>query len=164
MQIKRLSRVRRAAKRKYDKARYARIKVKRRRQMRAYKLQHRKRLNSLEAARRRRLRPQLRAAARARYWANPAYFKAAMIKYRYKGASRPTRPKPRKCEACPRREESRRLHVDHDHKRKRFRGWLCSNCNTGIGLLGDNIVGLKRALRYLEKHDRRNRSKRCTRQ
>jgi hypothetical protein len=26
---------------------------------------------------------------------------------------------------------------------------LCSECNTGIGKLGDNILGLERALSYL---------------
>ena len=30
------------------------------------------------------------------------------------------------------------------------RGWLCNNCNTGLGAMGDNIEGLKKAMRYLE--------------
>jgi hypothetical protein len=29
------------------------------------------------------------------------------------------------------------------------RGLLCSACNTGIGLLGDNVEGLQRAMNYL---------------
>ena len=41
-------------------------------------------------------------------------------------------------------------HRDHDHKTDMFRGWLCNNCNTGLGAMGDNIEGLKKAMRYLE--------------
>ncbi len=41
--------------------------------------------------------------------------------------------------------------VDHDHETNKVRGLLCRNCNTGIGLLGDNIKGLEKAIKYLEK-------------
>lgn len=47
---------------------------------------------------------------------------------------------------------SRDPHVDHDHKTGRIRGILCVTCNVGIGGLGDNVPGLKRALVYLEGH------------
>lgn len=39
--------------------------------------------------------------------------------------------------------------VDHDHATGNTRGLLCSNCNTGIGLLGDNIEIMKSAIEYL---------------
>lgn len=42
------------------------------------------------------------------------------------------------------------LHVDHDHTTGAVRGLLCSNCNTGIGLLQDNPDILRSAIRYLE--------------
>lgn len=51
-----------------------------------------------------------------------------------------------------------RMHLDHDHSccsekgyscGKCIRGILCSNCNTGIGLLGDDPERLKSAIRYL---------------
>lgn len=42
--------------------------------------------------------------------------------------------------------------VDHDHNTGVVRGLLCGLCNTGIGALGDNIEGLKKALKYLEDH------------
>lgn len=45
----------------------------------------------------------------------------------------------------------RALHLDHDHVSGAFRGWLCSNCNTGICLLGDNPTGIEAALKYLRK-------------
>lgn len=57
-----------------------------------------------------------------------------------------------KCFVCgaPEAEQKRRLHLDHCHTTGRFRGWLCSPCNTGIGLLGDSIEGVTRALEYLK--------------
>lgn len=42
--------------------------------------------------------------------------------------------------------------IDHDHKTGEVRGLLCSNCNTGIGLLGDSTDRLLRAILYLDKH------------
>lgn len=58
----------------------------------------------------------------------------------------PTRPKPKQCECCGKEKE---LHLDHDHESGKFRGWLCTNCNTALGKLGDNIEGLLRAIHYL---------------
>tara|TARA_R110002020_G_scaffold90629_4_gene220767 strand:- start:584 stop:988 length:405 start_codon:yes stop_codon:yes gene_type:complete len=43
--------------------------------------------------------------------------------------------------------------LDHCHKTKKFRGWLCDFCNRGIGLLGDNKEGVKMAIKYLEGTD-----------
>ena len=43
------------------------------------------------------------------------------------------------------------LHNDHDHVTGKFRGWLCVDCNTGIGKLGDTIEGLEAAIKYLKK-------------
>lgn len=44
----------------------------------------------------------------------------------------------------------RRLSVDHSHVTGQVRGLLCNGCNRGIGLLGDNPEGLRRAADYLE--------------
>ena len=44
------------------------------------------------------------------------------------------------------------LHCDHDYETSELRGWLCRSCNIGIGVLGDNISGLEKALAYLIKH------------
>lgn len=62
----------------------------------------------------------------------------------------PTRKAPKRCECC-RKKYPNRLHVDHCHVRKKFRGWLCFKCNAGIGLLGDTLKALRMAARYLEK-------------
>jgi len=43
------------------------------------------------------------------------------------------------------------FHVDHCHKTGVIRGLLCHLCNTGIGKLGDDLPGLLKAVRYLEK-------------
>ena len=52
------------------------------------------------------------------------------------------------CESCG---SPINLCYDHDHTTMEFRGVLCNKCNIGIGLLGDNINGVRNALDYLEK-------------
>lgn len=42
--------------------------------------------------------------------------------------------------------------LDHCHYEETFRGWLCSPCNLGIGVLGDTLPSLKNAVEYLERH------------
>ena len=53
------------------------------------------------------------------------------------------------CAVCE-QPSTRPLCVDHDHIVNRVRGLLCSGCNAGIGLLGDSVQGLIRAINYLE--------------
>lgn len=43
------------------------------------------------------------------------------------------------------------LSVDHCHDTGRVRGLLCQNCNRAIGLLGDNVELLRKAIDYLER-------------
>ena len=45
--------------------------------------------------------------------------------------------------------------VDHCHETGNFRGWICRNCNQGIGKLGDDVEGLVKALNYLLKFKKR---------
>lgn len=59
-----------------------------------------------------------------------------------------------RCGACSRTEPggvSNQWHVDHEHTTRAVRGLLCHFCNTGIGLLGDDLEGLLRAVDYLKK-------------
>jgi len=43
-----------------------------------------------------------------------------------------------------------------------IRGALCPNCNRGIGLLGDDIQGVRRALEYLHRYEARKPSTHST--
>jgi hypothetical protein len=57
-------------------------------------------------------------------------------------------PRAHACEIC-RREGPTEL--DHDHTTGAFRGWLCKLCNLGLGKLGDDVAGVRRAIAYLER-------------
>jgi len=50
------------------------------------------------------------------------------------------------CEIC---KTDTSLHFDHDHRTGFFRGWLCSNCNKGLGMFRDSPHLLLAAFGYL---------------
>ena len=59
-------------------------------------------------------------------------------------------PVPNNCECCKKffsQEDSERL--DHCKETKKFRGWACDKCNTGIGQLGDTAQDVLNALNYV---------------
>jgi hypothetical protein len=70
---------------------------------------------------------------------------------RYKKKIAP-RPKPDKCEVCktPSEHFKKGICYDHNHQTGEFRGWLCGNCNTTLGLVKDNVDTLKSLIIYLE--------------
>lgn len=55
------------------------------------------------------------------------------------------------CAICGEKGKEKRLVIDHDHTTMLFRGLLCNNCNTMIGLSKDNTETLKAAIRYIEE-------------
>lgn len=57
-------------------------------------------------------------------------------------------PKPDRCECCKKIVE-KKMCLDHYHDSAKFRGWVCTPCNVGIGLLGDNLNGIINAVNYL---------------
>ena len=59
-----------------------------------------------------------------------------------------------KCAICFKKFSVNRssINIDHDHETGKVRGLLCSGCNTGLGHLGDNIDGIKKALYYLQNY------------
>jgi len=57
-------------------------------------------------------------------------------------------PKPEHCECC--HKKIKNIELDHQHEPVQFRGWPCKDCNTGIGLLGDNLEGVLQGAIYLE--------------
>ena len=55
-----------------------------------------------------------------------------------------------RCAICATDKPGKRAFaVDHCHDTGNVRGLLCTNCNTGIGNLQDNIGLLERAIEYL---------------
>lgn len=55
------------------------------------------------------------------------------------------------CPICRREkgELMKKLVLDHNHESGRFRGWICQDCNLGLGKFDENIDSLKRAIDYL---------------
>ena len=58
--------------------------------------------------------------------------------------------KPERCECCGKKSH-KTLVLDHCHETNQFRGWICEACNTGIGKLGDDFMGVWLAAMYLSR-------------
>lgn len=59
-------------------------------------------------------------------------------------------PRPGICDICKEPGKKRNgITLDHSHKTGKFRGWLCSNCNTTIGLVHEKIERLEAIKQYL---------------
>lgn len=56
------------------------------------------------------------------------------------------------CESCrdKRSKNKNFFHFDHCHKTGKPRGFLCQNCNLGLGFFKDSIERLRKAISYLE--------------
>lgn len=66
-------------------------------------------------------------------------------------------PPETRCELC--HNVGRRgnaICFDHCHERKVFRGWLCNACNRSLGVLGDDIPSLIKAINYLIKTEKQS--------
>ena len=53
------------------------------------------------------------------------------------------------CEVCSRRLD--KVCIDHCHSTNKVRGVLCHNCNTALGLVGDNVETLSKLIQWLER-------------
>lgn len=51
------------------------------------------------------------------------------------------------CDLCE--QEVDRIYIDHCHQSGNVRGFLCLNCNTGIGRFHDDPALLAKAIEYL---------------
>ena len=60
----------------------------------------------------------------------------------------PRPPPDTPCDCCGRIAP---LHMDHCHSSREFRGYLCRQCNHGIGHLGDDLEGVQKAMVYLQR-------------
>ena len=61
-----------------------------------------------------------------------------------------------KCAICGREQKNktkRILKIDHNHKTGKIRGLLCFYCNIAVGHFEDNIVSLKKAIKYLKHYE-----------
>jgi recombination endonuclease VII len=100
-----------------------------------------------------RMSDEKRAFERVRLqkWRDDNREKERTRSWRKQGLPEPTRPCPENCEICGRAAwlETRAFALDHDHSTGAFRGWLCSPCNTALGLFGDNRQVLEKAIAYL---------------
>ena len=56
------------------------------------------------------------------------------------------------CDCCGRTDK---LNLDHAHTSHKWRGFLCRQCNIGIGHLGDNVEDVTRAVAYLAAAEKR---------
>lgn len=61
------------------------------------------------------------------------------------------------CQICNKIQENRRLSLDHDHITGKLRGFICHNCNVGLGHFQDDAAILSSAIEYLtlwkERHE-----------
>jgi hypothetical protein len=65
-------------------------------------------------------------------------------------------PENHKCPICNRNEEQLKLKnkifvCDHNHATGKFRGYLCTDCNVGLGIFEDDVDRIIRAIDYLKK-------------
>jgi hypothetical protein len=58
-------------------------------------------------------------------------------------------PKPDACDCC--HKKNKKLELDHKHGTLIFKGWVCGDCNSGGGRLGDTLEGVLQHAVYLEK-------------
>jgi hypothetical protein len=105
-------------------------------------------------------RPEVRArhkkSMRTLYQTNPDY-RARQRAYRARldrkaarlGCEVPNREMPVRCDLCH-EAPHRTLQLDHCHKSKKFRGWLCGRCNKLLGMVKDDPQLLRAAAAYLE--------------
>lgn len=50
-------------------------------------------------------------------------------------------------------EKANKPHIDHNHDTGEVRGLLCLTCNTGIGMFGDSLELLEKAMKYLDRFE-----------
>jgi hypothetical protein len=57
------------------------------------------------------------------------------------------------CCALCKKQQTKKLHVDHCHTTGQIRGLLCGNCNTALGLLKENLTTIESIVNYLNRRN-----------
>jgi len=86
-----------------------------------------------------RLRRKRDARYRSKYGVSLDHLEALMVKQQHK------------CAICG-KSLTARMNLDHDHATGRIRGLLCPCCNRGLGLFGDSLAVLTKAVQYLKQY------------
>jgi hypothetical protein len=58
-----------------------------------------------------------------------------------------------RCAICKEWGEYKKLHVDHNHITGKVRGFLCPNCNKGLGHFLDDSDLLRKAADYIDRDE-----------
>lgn len=73
-------------------------------------------------------------------------------------------PDNHRCDCCGKSEDELTVHygrngqpvspwrLDHCHETEEFRGWLCMNCNIGLGRFYDDPDLMRKAISYIQKN------------
>lgn len=56
------------------------------------------------------------------------------------------------CDVVGEKIKGKELCIDHNHTTGKVRGLLCHSCNRGIGLMKDNVLIFKKAIKYIQKN------------
>lgn len=87
-------------------------------------------------------------ATRRKWWdKNPHKVKQYHLKRLY-GVTIDPATIPSICEVCS--SSDRKIAFDHDHDTGDFRGWLCTNCNSALGLVNDDVEVLEKLIEYIK--------------
>ena len=62
-------------------------------------------------------------------------------------------PQSEQCDLCG---KVCKTYLDHCHNSLLFRGWLCNECNTGLGKFNEDTNLLKKAITYLNPNETTN--------
>lgn len=57
------------------------------------------------------------------------------------------------CHCAQKMAQTTKMYVDHSHITGKVRGLLCHKCNTGIGMLNDDLKTIENAVAYLKKYE-----------
>ena len=65
------------------------------------------------------------------------------------------RPIPEQCEICGAfgKDFKKGLNYEHNHNTGKFRGWVCTRCNTVMGMVKDNTETLFKIIKYLKDNE-----------